>query len=108
MSAALQRDCCVGIRDAHPRLVPIAASNQPITNMDSSDNRTFPVIVREQEFPFNFQRHELFFGSLVDPSFVALSSRSAPARPLVVLSETSKRDQPDDQNVFYHDTSPLV
>ena len=47
-----------------------------------------------------------FFRFLVDPSFVALSSRSA--RPLVVFSETSKRDQPDDQNVFYHDTSPLV
>src|SRR5215467_12372811 len=53
-SAALQRDCCVGIRDAHPRLVPIVASNQPITNTDSSDNGAFPLIVREQEFTFNF------------------------------------------------------
>src|SRR5215471_8985747 len=59
MSAALQRDCCVGIRDAHPRLVPIVAGNQPITNTDSSDNRAFPVIVREQEFTFNFYWHEL-------------------------------------------------
>src|SRR5215467_7451095 len=58
-SAALQRDCCVGIRDAHPRLVPIVAGNQPITNADSSDNRPFPVIVREQEFTFNFYWHEL-------------------------------------------------
>src|SRR6516165_6594161 len=59
MSAALQRDCCVGICDAHPRLVPIVASNKPITNTDSSDNRAFPVIVREQEFTFNFYWHEL-------------------------------------------------
>src|SRR5262245_35386431 len=42
-SAALQRDCYVGIRDAHPRLVPIVASNQPITNTDSSDNGAFPI-----------------------------------------------------------------
>src|SRR6516165_4437204 len=59
-SAALQRDCCGGTRDAHPRLVPIVASNQPITNTDSSDNRAFPVIVCEQEFTFNFEWHELF------------------------------------------------
>src|SRR5262249_41752331 len=59
-SAALQRDCCVGIRDAHPRLVPIGASNQSITNTDSSGNRAFPVIVREQEFTFDFYWHELF------------------------------------------------
>src|SRR5215468_1716826 len=59
-SAALQRDCCVGIRDAHSGLVPIVASNQPITNTDSSGNRAFPVIVREQEFTFNFYWHEPF------------------------------------------------
>src|SRR5262249_48724622 len=29
------------------------------TNADSSDNRPFPVIVREQEFMFNFYWHEL-------------------------------------------------
>src|SRR5262249_20121184 len=57
-SAALQCDCCVGIRDAHPRLVPIVASNQPITNADSWVNQVFPVIVREKDFTFIFYWHE--------------------------------------------------
>src|SRR5215510_5676638 len=75
-SAALQRDCCVGIRDAHPRLVPIGASNQSITNTDSSGNRAFPVIVREQEFTFDFYWHELFRFSGVEPR----TSRETPFR----------------------------
>jgi len=34
------------------------------------------------------------------PSSVALSSRSESARPFVVFSVTSKREQHDDQEVF--------
>src|SRR5215472_10060296 len=75
-SAALQRDCCVGIRDALPRLVPVGASNQSIMNTDSSGNRAFPVIVREQEFTFDFYWHELFRFSGVEPR----TSRETPFR----------------------------
>src|SRR5215470_14490444 len=58
-SAALQRDCCVGIRDAHSGLVPIVASNQPITNTDSSGNRAFPVIVRSISVGMRFSASQV-------------------------------------------------
>src|SRR5215475_2909325 len=41
-------------------LFPLWLAISPSQIRISSDNRTFPVIVSEQEFTFNFQWHELF------------------------------------------------
>src|SRR5262245_16455797 len=74
-SAALQCDCCVGIRDAHPRLVPIVASNQPITNTDSSVNQAFATASQSTQVPIR-----ACFPDTAYLGVAALSSREADSR----------------------------